>query len=84
MKTLEITTSEFRQNQKKYLDEVVNGVQLILYRGKELFRISSVDKSALFDDKTTHQIEKGRKEWHEGKCTRCSNPDELHQLLDSL
>lgn len=84
MKTIEITTSEFRQNQKRYLDEVANGMQLILYRGKELFRISSVSKEALFDEDTQRQIEQGRKEWQEGKCTRCSNRDELHSFLDSL
>lgn len=84
MRTIEITTTEFRQNQKKYLDEVAQGVQIILYRGKELFRISSIDKNVLFDEETQRQIEQGRKEWQEGKCVRCANSNELHSFLESL
>ena len=84
MRTIEITTTEFRQNQKKYLDEVAQGVQIILYRGKELFRISSIDKKTLFDEETQRQIEQGRKEWQEGKCVRCANSNELHSFLESL
>lgn len=84
MRTIEITTTEFRQNQKKYLDEVAQGVQIILYRGKELFRISSIDKNILFDEETQRQIEQGRKEWQEGKCVRCADSNELHSFLESL
>ena len=84
MRTIEITTTEFRQNQKKYLDEVAQGVQIILYRGKELFRISSIDKNVLFDEETQRQIEQGRKEWQEGKCVRCADSNELHSFLESL
>lgn len=84
MDTIEITTSQFRQNQKEYLDKVAQGMQVILYRGKELFRITCVNKDVLFDENTMRQIEQGRKELNEGKCVRCSNKEELKDMLDSL
>ena len=80
MKTLEITASEFRKNQKKYLDEVANGTQIILYRGKELFKISAIDKSMLFDDDTQKQIKQSLKEQHEGKSHHRSSPNKPHNF----
>lgn len=84
MNTIEITTSQFRQNQKKYLDMVSEGTQIILYRGKDLFRISPVNKEAIFDAETEKEIEAARKEFQSGECTTCTTEEELTNFLESL
>jgi len=84
MTTIEITTSQFRQNQKKYLDMVTEGGQIILYRGKDLFRISPVNKEAIFDADTEKDIEAARKEFQLGECTTCATEEELANFFESL
>ena len=37
MNTINLTTTEFRKNQKKFLDMAANGAFIIIHRGKELF-----------------------------------------------
>ncbi len=84
MTTIEITTSQFRQNQKKYLDMVADGVQIILYRGKDLFRISTINKDSIFDVETQKDIVEARNQFKAGECTVCSTEEELKSFFNSL
>lgn len=84
MNPIELTTTQFRRNQKKYLDMAAEGMQIILLRGKELFCISNISKEAEFDDKTKKAIENSRQQFREGKCTVCSTDEELKAYFDSL
>ncbi|MBQ6275656.1 MAG: hypothetical protein IJK62_02980 [Bacteroidales bacterium] len=84
MNTIELTTTQFRRNQKKYLDMAAEGMQIILLRGKELFCISNISKEAEFDDETKKAIENSRQQFRNGECTVCSTDEELKAYFDSL
>ncbi len=84
MNTIELTSTQFRRNQKKYLDMAAEGMQIILLRGKELFCISNISKEADFDDETKKAIENSRQQFRDGECTVCSTDEELKAYFDSL
>ena len=82
--TIEITSSEFRQNQKKFFDLAAKGTSVIIYRGKELFKISHLDKKKVFDDETMRQIEESRRQAARGEVTVCRTKEEIRKHLESL
>ena len=63
---------------------VADGVQIILYRGKDLFRISNVNKEALYDAQTQKDIVEARNQFNAGECKTCATDDELNNFFDSL
>lgn len=84
MDTIELTTSEFRQNQKKFLDMASKGVSILICRGKELFVLNRVANVSRLDAETLLQIEKSRKEFNQGKTVGVANRKELNELLNNL
>ena len=82
--TIEITSSEFRQNQKKFFDLAAKGTSVIIYRGKELFKISHVDTKKVFDDETMKQIEESLNEAARGEVTVCKTYEDSIKHLNSL
>lgn len=84
MAAIEITTSEFRKNQKKFFDLAAKGTSVIIYRGKELFKISTVDTQRMFDDETMKQIEESRKQAARGEVTVCKTYEESVKHLNSI
>ena len=73
MNTIEITSSEFRNSQKKYLDLVAQGMQKIFKK-----------KPRQFDEKTIRQIELSRAQIAAGECVVCHTDEELKDFFDSL
>jgi len=84
METIELTTTEFRQNQKKFLDLAAQGVSILICRGKELFMLSRVPVESRLDDDTLQRIEQAREEFKSGETTTINDPAELKQFLESL
>lgn len=84
MNSIELTTTEFRQNQKKFLDLAAAGASLLICRGKELFVLNRVSNRHRLDDATLSQIDQARQEINNGDCVRVDNPEQLHQFLNSL
>ena len=50
--TIELTTTEFRKEQKKWLDLAAKGTSILICRGKELFLLNKVPTSYRLDDET--------------------------------
>ena len=84
MKTIELTTSEFRQNQKKFLDMAAQGVSILICRGKELFLLNRVPAEHRLDEETMRQIEAARQQFRDGETTTVNTPEELDTFLKSL
>lgn len=84
MNTIELTTTEFRQNQKKFLDMASKGMSILIYRGKDMFILNHVPTEQRLDDETIQQIERARQQFKQGKTKSVTNRDELNKLLESL
>lgn len=81
---IELTTTEFRKEQKKWLDLAAKGTSILICRGKELFMLNKVPTSYRLDDETIRLVEEGREEYKAGETTTIKNREELKQFLDSL
>lgn len=84
MNTIELTTTEFRKEQKRWLDLAAQGKSILICRGKELFMLNKVPTSYRLDDETLQIVEEGRKEYNVGKTTSVNNAEELNSFLESL
>ncbi len=84
MDTIELTTTEFRQNQKKFLDLAAQGVSILICRGKELFLLNRVSIESRLDDETQRKINQAREEFNTGETATINNPAELKTFLESL
>ncbi|MBR5118141.1 MAG: hypothetical protein IK100_05785 [Muribaculaceae bacterium] len=81
---IELTTTEFRKEQKKWLDLAAQGASILICRGKELFMLNKVPTSYRLDEETLQIVEEGLQEYKAGKTTTINNEEELNQFLDSL
>lgn len=84
MDTIELTTTEFRQNQKKFLDLAAQGVSILICRGKELFMLSRVSQENRLDEDTLRHIEQAREEFRKGETVSINGSTELNAFLESL
>lgn len=84
MNAIELTTSDFRQNQKKFLDMASQGVSILIHRGKELFLLNRVPTETRLDKETLRQIERARQQFEKGETIAVNSREELNQLLNSL
>lgn len=84
MDTIEISTSVFRQNQKKFLDLAKQGVNVLISRGTDVFQISPVQKIWESDSDTLTMLNESRRQIKDGKYTACNTKDELQAFFDSL
>ena len=84
MSTIELTTSEFRQNQKKFLDMAAQGFSIIICRGKELFMLNRVRPEQVLDEETRQKIAIAREQFSRGETVSVANREELAEFLKSL
>ena len=84
MDTIELTTTEFRQNQKKFLDLASQGVSILICRGKELFMLSRVPVETRLDEDSMQRIEQARQEFKNGETISLNSSQDLDQFLNSL
>ena len=84
MDTIELTTTEFRQNQKKFLDLAAQGVSILICRGKELFMLNRVPLESRLDDETQRKIAEAREEFNSGDTAKIGSQQELEAFLESL
>ena len=84
---LVVSTREFRQNQKSYLNKIDEGLELLLQRGKDkCYRISPVkeDDTLMSKEDFFAKIDRAIEGYKAGKGKRFSNSNELIKYLDSL
>ncbi|MEA5128434.1 MAG: prevent-host-death protein [Proteiniphilum sp.] len=82
-----VSSREFRDKQKSYLDKVDEGVEILIRRGKnKSYRIIPVEKDDTLMSKEEFfaKIDQALKEVEEGRFTRISGKKELQEFLDSL
>lgn len=78
-----VSSREFRQNQRLYLDKVDKGEQVIVQRGKDrAYALTPVDEDDLyFNAAMIKRIRKSLKQASKGKVKRISNAKEIKDLL---
>ena len=79
-----MTTTEFRQSQKKFLDMAAEGVSIIICRGKEMFMLNRVSPTNLLDDETIRRIEQARLQFSRSETTPIASENELQTFLNAL
>jgi hypothetical protein len=84
---LVVSTREFRQNQKNYLDQIDEGVQILLQRGKDkCYKISSIKKDdTLMSKEELHaKIDRALEQYERGEYYEFKTMEELNQFIDTL
>ncbi len=85
---LVISSREFRDHQKSYLDKIDEGVKVFIQRGRnktyELRRTVEKDDSLMTKEEFFAMLDKREQDYKEGKFTRISSREELHSFFDSL
>lgn len=82
-----VSSREFRDKQKSYLDKVDEGVEVIIQRGKnKSYRIVPVEKDDTLMSKEDFfaKIDKALEEAEQGNVTRINSKEELSTFFDSL
>ncbi|NLJ01276.1 MAG: prevent-host-death protein [Bacteroidales bacterium] len=82
-----VSSREFRDKQKSYLDKVDEGVEVLITRGKnKSYRIVPVveDDTLMSKEEFFAKIDRALKEAEQGKVTRISSEEELASFFDSL
>lgn len=80
---LVISSREFRQNQKMYLDKVDDGEQIIVQRGNDKsYIVTPVSKDDLyFNAAMVKRIKKSLKEAKKGNVKTITTSDEISEFL---
>jgi len=84
---LVISSREFRENQKSYLDKADEGIEILIQRGKnKSYKIVPVsDDDTLISKKDFFEkIDQSLTEIKQGKSTRIKTKEELTRFLDNL
>jgi len=82
-----VSSREFRDKQKSYLDRVDEGVELLIRRGKnKSYKIIPVkeDDTLMSKEEFFAKIDKALEEAEQGKVTRITSKEELSAFFDSL
>lgn len=84
---LVVSAREFRENQKSYLDQVINGVELLITRGKkQAFKILPVtnDDTLMSKEEFFAKLDKAKEEIKEGKTIAMEPDEKLEDLLNRI
>lgn len=84
---LVVTSKAFRDRQGSYLDEVDNGMEILIHRGKNrVYKIVPVpeDETLMRKEDFFAKIDKSLEEARQGKVTRAHTKEELMAFLDRL
>ena len=90
MAVVEVTARQFKENPNCFFEQIDNGNQIVLKRGrKQKYSLVPVDDELGEDDfvvtpELLLKIENARQQMREGKYTECKTIEELHHFLDSL
>lgn len=80
-----ISTGEFREKQKAYLDKVDAGTQLIINRKNKSYKVVPVeDDTAMTREEFFARVAASRKEYESGRFVMFPDNEELFSFLDRL
>jgi antitoxin (DNA-binding transcriptional repressor) of toxin-antitoxin stability system len=83
---LVVSSREFREKQKSYLDKVDEGIEILIQRGKNRsYKIVPVgnDDTLMSKEEFFAKIDRAREQIKQGKCTTVHSIEELLEYLDS-
>jgi antitoxin (DNA-binding transcriptional repressor) of toxin-antitoxin stability system len=84
---LVVSTREFRNNQKSYLDKIDSGMEIFIKRGKrQSYKIIPVpnDDTLMSKEDFFAKIDRSLQQAKDGKVTTVRSIEELNKFLDSL
>ena len=86
MAVLEITSRQFRDNQKSYFDLVDSGSQVVIRRrSRQAYALTPIDNGDLyFTPEMEAKIERAMQQIERGECTTLRTKEEIRQYLDRL
>ncbi len=86
MAIVEVTSREFREKQKTYLDMADKGIQVILKRGsKQAYALTPITNDDLYiTPELKERLDKSILQAKEGNTIRISSHEELDKFLNSL
>jgi len=84
---LVVSSREFRERQRSYLDKVDAGMEILIQRGNtKSYKITPVsdDDTLMSKEAFFAKIDRSLQEYEEGKFTRVTGKEELKKFLNSL
>jgi len=84
---LVVSSREFRDNQKAYLDKVDNGVDVLIQRGRnKSYKVSQVayDDTLMSKEDFLAKLDRATKSIKEGKGIVLNNAEEIDAFFDNL
>ena len=85
MKTLEVTSRQFRNNQKTFFDLADRGKQIIIRRGQcKTYSLSSIIDDNWLNPELEVKLDTAIKQYEQGEYTLCKNYEESVKFLESL
>jgi hypothetical protein len=84
---LVVSSREFRDNQRTYLDKIDNGIDILIQRGRnKSYKISQVapDDTLMSKEDFFAKLERSKQEIIEGKGIVLRNNEELRAYFDNL
>ena len=83
---LVVSSREFRERQRSYLDKVDAGIEILIQRGStKSYKITPVsDDDISFSPEMEAKIERAKQQIENGECTVIRNKEELRHYFDSL
>ena len=83
---LEVSSRQFRDQQRKYFDLADNGTQIVLKRGrKRAYVLTPLDEEDMyFTPAMLEKIERSLEQAKNGDVTRVTTKEELKSFLDGL
>ena len=84
---LVVSTREFRDKQKSYLDKIDEGLEILIQRGKtKSYKIVPVSKDDTLMSKEDffNKIDRSLQQAKEGKVIKVKTIEELHSFFNSL
>ena len=84
---LVISSREFRDKQKSYLDRIDEGVEILIRRGKnKSYKVTAVteDDSLVSKEEFFARVDRARQQIRDGESTKVRSKEELMAFLDSI
>ena len=85
MSVIEVTSREFRDNQKSHLERAKEGNTIILRKKTDSFVITHVESEEIrFSSEMESKIERAKKQAKKGNIKRITGKEELAAFLNNL
>ena len=85
MSVIEVTSREFRDNQKFYLERAKEGITVIIRKKTDSFVITHVESEEIrFSPEMESKIERAKMQAKKGNVKRISGKEELTAYLNNL